>query len=305
MKRSNRLVLLIGIFLALIAFVLILVLAERRRRWRARSATAPTTTTIVVAAKDIDLGATILAEDVREDAIAITDFPRRRHQAEQPRRSARSRASRSRPARPSPRRSSSDSGGVIAELDVPPGHVAMAVQVDQVTGVGTIIKAGDYVDVVTGVTGTDKIPLVVSPTARPGAAATRRRHRAASSPRSCPTTRRPSRRSSRASRCSARCSRRRPRRARAATPGAGRRRDDPQRPAADRDARAHAAGRRGRQVRPDGRQHLARPAVHRGLQAGRGAEPVAVAERQPVPRPAPCRCSPARPSRPRASRSAS
>ena len=44
----------------------------------------------------------------------------------------------------------------------------MAVQVDQVTGVGTIIKAGDYVDVVTGVTGTDKIPLVVSPTARPG-----------------------------------------------------------------------------------------------------------------------------------------
>ena len=30
----------------------------------------------------------------------------------------------------------------------------MAVQVDQVTGVGTIIKAGDYVDIVTGITGT-------------------------------------------------------------------------------------------------------------------------------------------------------
>ena len=43
----------------------------------------------------------------------------------------------------------------------------MAVQVDQVTGVGTVIKAGDYVDMVTGITGLDKVPLVVSPTSRP------------------------------------------------------------------------------------------------------------------------------------------
>ncbi len=58
------------------------------------------------------------------------------------------------------------SGG-ISNIVVPAGFVAMAVQVDQVTGVGTIIKAGDYVDMVTGITGTDKVPLVVSPTIRP------------------------------------------------------------------------------------------------------------------------------------------
>ncbi len=48
-------------------------------------------------------------------------------------------------------------------ITVPPGYVAMAVQVDQVSGVGTIINAGDFVDMVTGVTGTDKIPVDIAP----------------------------------------------------------------------------------------------------------------------------------------------
>ena len=39
----------------------------------------------------------------------------------------------------------------------------MAVQVDQVSGVGTIINAGDFVDMVTGVTGTDKVPVDIAP----------------------------------------------------------------------------------------------------------------------------------------------
>ena len=63
--------------------------------------------------------------------------------------------------------------GTIGNVTVPSGFVAIAIQVDQVTGVGTVIKAGDYVDMVTGVTGTDKVPLVVSPTARPGGATPR------------------------------------------------------------------------------------------------------------------------------------
>ena len=41
----------------------------------------------------------------------------------------------------------------------PPGLRAIAVQVDQVTGVGTVIKTGDYVDMVAGVTG-DKFPVI-------------------------------------------------------------------------------------------------------------------------------------------------
>jgi Flp pilus assembly protein CpaB len=42
---------------------------------------------------------------------------------------------------------------------VPPGLRAIAVQVDQVSGVGTIINTGDYVDMLVGFTG-DKFPVV-------------------------------------------------------------------------------------------------------------------------------------------------
>ena len=77
-----------------------------------------------------------------------------------PRSSARSRASRSQPAARSPRPPSS--GGAQARSSTsstPAGLRAIAVQVDQVTGVGTVIKTGDYVDLIGGVTG-DKFPVI-------------------------------------------------------------------------------------------------------------------------------------------------
>ncbi|HEY8990258.1 MAG TPA: RcpC/CpaB family pilus assembly protein, partial [Candidatus Limnocylindrales bacterium] len=49
-------------------------------------------------------------------------------------------------------------------VDVPKGLRAVSVQVDQVSGVGTIINSGDYVDLLVGFTG-DKFPVVtVNPT---------------------------------------------------------------------------------------------------------------------------------------------
>ena len=61
------------------------------------------------------------------------------------------------------------SAGAGGQTDVAsllePGLRAMAVQVDQVSGVGTLINVGDRVDVVIGFTGPDKFPLVtVDPT---------------------------------------------------------------------------------------------------------------------------------------------
>ena len=47
---------------------------------------------------------------------------------------------------------------VAALLD--PGLRAMAVQVDQASGVGTLINVGDRVDMVIGLTGADKFPVV-------------------------------------------------------------------------------------------------------------------------------------------------
>ena len=82
---------------------------------------------------------------------------------------ARARSSACRPARPSPRacpsrsRCSSRRGRsnkeVLRKLD--PGFRAMAVQVDQVTGVGTIIQPGDRVDVIISFEDTDgKFPVI-------------------------------------------------------------------------------------------------------------------------------------------------
>ncbi len=52
----------------------------------------------------------------------------------------------------------SDSGSV-SNIVVPAGKRAISVDVDQTTGVGTVIKAGDYVDMIVGFTG-DKFPVI-------------------------------------------------------------------------------------------------------------------------------------------------
>ncbi len=46
----------------------------------------------------------------------------------------------------------------MTDIEVPKGFVAMSVRVDQTTGVGTVIKPGDFVDVVSGFTG-DKLVI--------------------------------------------------------------------------------------------------------------------------------------------------
>jgi pilus assembly protein CpaB len=51
--------------------------------------------------------------------------------------------------------------GTILDIEVPPGKRAITVQVDQVTGVGTVIKTGDYVDMVIGIRA-DKFPVITT-----------------------------------------------------------------------------------------------------------------------------------------------
>ena len=66
MKRSNRLVLLIGIFLALVAFILIVMLLGQPGGGTGQTgpSASPTVVKVVVAAKDIDLGARMVATDL-------------------------------------------------------------------------------------------------------------------------------------------------------------------------------------------------------------------------------------------------
>ncbi len=157
MKRSsNRLVLLVGIFLAVVAFVLIAVMFQNQGAGNAGSSAAPATANVVVAAKDLPLGSKITADAVTTKAIPVGDKP------------ADSYADPSEVIGQTVRQDVTagqlissvvlNGGGSVQNIVVPAGSVGIAVQVDQVTGVGTLIKPGDRVDVVTGFS---SIPEVV------------------------------------------------------------------------------------------------------------------------------------------------
>ncbi len=161
MKRSNRLILLIGLFLAVVAFVGVILLTNNGTSGTGTPA-VPTTAKIVVAAQDIPLGTTITAAMVVTKDVPIADKPA--------------------DAFVLPEavigkivRTDVTSGGYISTstfsaaaslIDVAqlldPGLGAVSVQVDQVSGVGTLIKPGDRVDVVLAINDATKDPIVVA-----------------------------------------------------------------------------------------------------------------------------------------------
>jgi pilus assembly protein CpaB len=154
LKRSNRLVLLIGVFLAVIAFVLIIVMLSGNKPTNGPGA-SPTVVNTVVAAKDIPLGATLTAEMLKVEPLKTTE--RKANAFENPgliigqviRRKVVSGAQLDR----------ADFIDDANSIQVGPGQRAIAIQVDSITGVGTLIKTGDFVDLVLGVTG-EKFPVV-------------------------------------------------------------------------------------------------------------------------------------------------
>ena len=179
MKRSsNRLVLLVGLFLAVVAFVLIAIMFQNNAGGGSGGpSAAPTTANVVVAAKDIALGSKITADAVQTKSVPVGDKP------------ADSYGDPSQVIGQTVRQNVTSgqlvtsvvlTGGTsIQDISVPAGYVGISVLVDQVTGVGTLIKAGDYVDVVTGF---NIFPEVSYDKATPAPTA-----RAAGSPKPTPT----------------------------------------------------------------------------------------------------------------------
>jgi Flp pilus assembly protein CpaB len=148
---------LIGIFLAIVAFVLIIVTLGGGPG-KAQPSAAPTTVSVVVAAKDLPLGSKITA-----DAVTLrTDYP-----APRPANAYGDTALViGQIARQSvttgqliTTETLSGSSGGVRQLEVPAGKVAIALQVDQVSGVGTLTKPGDHVDMLVAITG-DRFPVV-------------------------------------------------------------------------------------------------------------------------------------------------
>jgi Flp pilus assembly protein CpaB len=158
LKRSNRLVLLVGVFLAVIAFVgIALILGQPKTPDDGQNA-IPKALPTVKAVVDIPLGETVTAEMVTTETLNVDA---RKTSAFQDVSQVIGQIAR-RPITTGAQLEAADfstSATGCGTIDVPTGLRAMAIQVDQVSGVGTIINSGDFVDMVVGVTG-DKFPVV-------------------------------------------------------------------------------------------------------------------------------------------------
>jgi Flp pilus assembly protein CpaB len=157
LKRSNRLVLLVGVFLAVIAFVGIALLLGQGNK--PPTTVVPTVLPTVIATRDIPLGVTITVDMLKvEDRRIDTE---RKTTAYTSAELVIGNVTR-RPITTGAQLEGADfdtSSTGITRLDVPQGQRGMSLQVDQVSGVGTVINTGDYVDVIVGFTG-DKFPVV-------------------------------------------------------------------------------------------------------------------------------------------------
>jgi len=159
LKRSNRLILLIGVFLAALAFVFVVILLSGD----AGGPTGPGETTAppaeldtVVAARDIPLGVTVTAAMVTTQKISTED--REVGALGNPSQAI------GKVARQTITRGQQITAAAFlseaspTNIECLAGFTCIAVQVDQVSGVGTLIKTGDFVDVVAEIS-PDSFPI--------------------------------------------------------------------------------------------------------------------------------------------------
>ncbi len=147
MKRSNRLVILVGVLLAVLAFVAIVILLNNRE---AEVAPEAVTEKVLVANQDIAVGDPITPDVVDEldvDPEAVQGTALRTTSAVS-----------GQPALFAIPQGSQVSGEAIGLGSNPivnlpallqPGEKAIAFQVDRVTGIDFLVKAGDTIDIVT------------------------------------------------------------------------------------------------------------------------------------------------------------
>ena len=162
MKRSNRLVMLVGVFLAIIAFVGILLLTQNPSRGDAP--TGPKTTgNVVVATTDIPLSTRIKAEQVTIKELPLTAISVGAFQDPSQVIGQIARETVGSGAQITAATVGASQGGQITNIQCPVNQRCIAVQVDQLTGVGTVIKTGDYVDMIIGLAGAEFPVITTNP----------------------------------------------------------------------------------------------------------------------------------------------
>lgn len=150
MRRSNRLVILVGVLLAVLAFVAIVILLNQQGDTGDGGTEEPVTETVLVATQDIAIGDPVTPDVVEQQEIdpeAVLGTPLRSTTAVS-----------GQPALfPIPNGSQVTAEAVglavgqattnIAQL-LEPGEKAVTFQVDRVTGVDFLVKPGDSIDIV-------------------------------------------------------------------------------------------------------------------------------------------------------------
>ncbi len=162
MKRSNRLVLLVGVFLAIVAFVGILLLV--RSPGGPNTPTVPTTATVVVAATDIALSTKISADQLTTKVVPLNAVSEGAFVDPSQVVGQIARETVATGAQITATTLTGGLTGQILNVETPAGQRAMSIRVDQVSGVGTIIKAGDYVDAIFALTEEQFASVKVDPT---------------------------------------------------------------------------------------------------------------------------------------------
>jgi Flp pilus assembly protein CpaB len=155
LKRSNRLILLIGVFFAIVAFIGIVFIVQGNRSPSGPSVASELPT--VFAAKAITLGSEITADMLTVTTTKVTE--RDPTAFASPSLLLGKIAGKDIPQGKQLTADDFNRGGNQASVTVPLGMRAIAVTVDQGSGVGTLIRTGDYVDLLVGITG-DKFPVI-------------------------------------------------------------------------------------------------------------------------------------------------
>jgi pilus assembly protein CpaB len=155
------LILLIGVFLAIVAFIGIVLLLSQPPQDGNGGGPAVTKVTVVVADVNIPIGTIVTDDMISEKEVNTVDAPATRITLEGI--AIGSVARKNIFTNEILLQEDFTTGGRVADISVPPGKRAFGLQVDQITGVGTLIKPGDYVDVVIGLTSSSFPVVTVNP----------------------------------------------------------------------------------------------------------------------------------------------
>ena len=146
MKRSNRLVILVGVLLAVLAFVAIVILLNQRGD---EVPVEEAGQTVLVATVDIGIGDPVTPDVVEEqdvDLESVQDTPLTSTTAVSGQPALQAIPAGSQVSAESIGIGSPVTVNIAAQLE--PGEKAISFQVDRVTGLDFLIKPGDYIDVV-------------------------------------------------------------------------------------------------------------------------------------------------------------